>query len=96
MKHYLHHSFRELFLLLAVFLSLPMLAIEIDGINYELNSEKKQATVMVSGKYSGDIVIPESVEYRGTTCRVTSIGDKAFYDCSGLASVTIPNNVTML
>lgn len=73
-----------------------MLAIEIDGINYELNSEKKQATVMVSGKYSGDIVIPESVEYRGTTCRVTSIGDKAFYDCSGLASVTIPNNVTML
>lgn len=96
MKHYLHDSLRALFLFLAVFLSLPMLAIEIDGINYELNSEKKQATVMVSGKYSGDIVIPESVEYRGTTCRVTSIGDKAFYDCSGLASVTIPNNVTML
>lgn len=96
MKHYLHHSLRALFLFLAVLLSLPMLAIEIDGINYELNSEKKQATVMVSGKYSGNIVIPESVEYRGTTCRVTSIGDKAFYDCSGLASVTIPNNVTML
>ena len=96
MKHYLHHSFRALFLFFAMFLSLPMLAIEIDGINYELNSEKKQATVMVSGKYSGDIVIPESVEYSGTTCRVTSIGDKAFYDCSGLASVTIPNNVTML
>lgn len=100
MKYYLHESLRALFLLLAVFLSLPMLAVEVEigGINYDLLAKAKQAIVIAksSGKYSGNIVIPESVEYRGTTCRVTSIGDKAFYDCSGLASVTIPNNVTML
>ncbi len=98
MKHYLHHSLRALLLSLAVLLSLPMLAeqVEIDGINYELITKVKQATVIAKnrGKYSGDIVIPESVEYRGTTCRVTSIGDKAFYDCSGLTSVTIGNRVT--
>jgi hypothetical protein len=27
---------------------------------------------------------------------VTSIGDKAFYDCSGLTSVTIPEGVTSI
>lgn len=74
-----------------------MLAVEVEigGINYDLLAKAKQAIVIAksSGKYSGNIVIPESVEYRGTTCRVTSIGDKAFYDCSGLASVTIPNGV---
>ena len=45
---------------------------------------------------SGDVVIPSSVEYNGTTYRVTSIGDGAFYACSGLTSVTIPNSVTSI
>ena len=30
MKHYLHDSLRALFLFLAVFLSLPMLAVEVE------------------------------------------------------------------
>ena len=45
---------------------------------------------------SGDVVIPSSVEYNGTTYSVTSIGDSAFYYCSGLTSVTIPNGVTSI
>ena len=47
MKHYLPNSLRALFLSLAVLLSLPMLAveIEIDGINYDLNADAKQAIV---------------------------------------------------
>ena len=45
---------------------------------------------------SGDVVIPSSVEYNGTTYRVTSIGDGAFYACSGLTSVSIPNSVTSI
>ena len=100
MRHYLHNSLRALFLSLAVLLSLPMLAVEveIDGINYELVVKAKQATVIAktSGKYSGEVVIPESVEHEGTAYSVTSIGDYAFCNCSGLTSVTIGNGVTSI
>ena len=100
MKKHLHKSLRALFLSLAVLLSLPMLAeqVEINGINYELVAKVKQATVKAksSGYYSGEIVIPESVEHQGTTYSVTSIGDGAFGNCSGLTSVTISNSVTSI
>ena len=47
-------------------------------------------------EYSGNIVIPESVLYGGQTYKVTSIGSCAFYDCTGVTSVTIPNSVTSI
>ena len=100
MKRHLHNSLRALFLSLSVLLSLPMLAVEvtIDGINYDLNVETKQAAVIKksSGKYSGEVVIPESVEHEGAAYSVTSIGIAAFFECSGLTSVTIPNSVTSI
>ena len=46
--------------------------------------------------YVGNIIIPESTTYNGTTYSVTSIGEYAFYNCSGLTSVTIPNFVTSI
>ena len=47
-------------------------------------------------KYTGDVVIPETVTFRGTEHSVTSIGSSAFSYCSGLTSVTIPNSVTSI
>ena len=100
MKRHLHNYMRALLLSLAVLLSLPMMAVkvEIDGINYELVAKVKQATVIAksSGKYSGKVVIPESVEHEGTSYSVTSIGDRAFWYCDWLTSVTIPNSVTSI
>ena len=84
---------------------LPMLAekVEIDGIWYNLESEGKQAEVTYKGssyyeyeEYSGVVAIPASVVYNGTTYSVTSIGNVAFRNCSGLTSVTIPNSVTSI
>ena len=49
-----------------------------------------------SNEYTGDVVIPETVTYSGQTYSVTSIGSSAFKGCSGLTSVTIPNNVTSI
>ena len=100
MNKHLPNYLRALFLSLAVLLSLPMLAVkvEIDGINYELNTDAKQATVIAKSwvKYSGEVVIPESVEHKGAAYSVTSIGERAFIFCSGLTSVTIPNSVTSI
>ena len=82
MKKHLHNSLRALLLSFALLLSLPMLAVEveIDGINYDLVAKAKLATVIAksSGKYSGKVVIPESVEHEGTAYSVTSIGYEAF------------------
>ena len=47
-------------------------------------------------EYTGNVVIPESVDYNGNTYPVTSINSRAFYDCGGLTSVTIPNSVTYI
>ena len=40
--------------------------------------------------------IPSSVTYDFVTYNVTAIGDNAFYGCSGLTSITIPNSVTTI
>ena len=81
---------------------LPLMAsaetLEINGINYNLDPESKTAAVISksSGYYSGDIVIPKTVIFKSIECKVTSIGEYAFYYCSGLTSVTIPNSITSI
>ena len=49
-----------------------------------------------SNEYSGNVVIPEFVTYNGKTYPVTSIRYYAFYECSKLTSITIPNSVTFI
>ena len=48
-----------------------------------------------SSKYEGNIDIPKSITLDGIY-RVTSIAFAAFYDCSGLTSITIPESVTSI
>ena len=78
---------------------------EVDGIYYNILSVQDK-TVKVTYKeysngtyksdYSGDVVIPEQVQYNEELYRVTSIGNCAFYYCSSLASVTISESVTSI
>ena len=64
----------------------------VNGINY--NFDGSTATVLPSNpKYSGNIDIPSTVFYEGTNYTVTSIGAEAFFDCTSLTSVTLPNSI---
>ena len=67
--------------------------VEPNNTNYEsgngvlFNKGKTELICYPAGKTETTYTIPNSV---------TSIGDAAFYDCSGLTSVTIPNSVTSI
>lgn len=53
----------------------------------------KAAVARQAQNLRGDIIIPESVTYKGTTYTVSSILRSAFYDCDTVTSVTIPDSV---
>ena len=75
----------------------------INGIYYDFNLNTTTATVTFQNyfynnenAYSGDVVIPEHVNYNGKSYRVTKIGYDAMANCSGVTSVHIPNSVTVI
>ncbi len=76
---------------------------EYDGIFYNIISTTYQ-TVEVTyeefGKptsyYTGDLVIPATIEYYGKTYTVVGIGEHAFEYCSSLLEITLPETVTTL
>ena len=94
------------FLLIALLCSATMsfaYDVEIDGIYYDFDHENKTAMVTYGGwdeetggslYTQSEIVIPEKVTYNGVEYSVTSIGNSAFFECSSLTSITIPNSVT--
>ena len=76
-----------------------------DGLYYNILSETDRTVEVTYYDYKnnsyyndayGDIEIPSKLIYDRKTYKVTSIGKYAFYKCSGLTSVTIPNSVTSI
>ena len=96
MKQTLH---KILLLLVALTVSICAKAqdyVMVDGIHYYVYENTATVTKNGSDSYTGSIVIPETITYNGETYSVTSIGDYAFYACSGLTALTIPNSVTSI
>ena len=75
---------------------------EVDGIYY-LNSGneatvtyKSYSSGYYTSDYNGEVTIPRTVTYGGSTYPVTAIDYYAFRGCRELTSVTIPNTVTYI
>lgn len=87
---------REFYLLLFMLTALVNVVcakdtIRVDGITYTIQSLYK--LTIEKGEYSGDIVLPTSVQYNHNSYSVYEIGKEAFKDCTELTSITIPYSV---
>ena len=76
---------------------------EYEGYYYNISSSTDLTCVITykefrkeTETYIGDIVIPETVGYNGNVYKVVGIDDYAFYNCSSLTSITIPEGVTSI
>ena len=88
----------------AEFTAIPTQHVLVDGIYYNFDIAKKVATITYNGSdepwsnpsYTGDVVIPASVEYEGYTFNVVAIGESAFNMCWEVTSVIIPEGVVRI
>ena len=89
-----------------LFLALLLFAVSICGyaddkvtignLSYSLGEDGKATVTGLTDKSVTELTIPDKVEHNGTTYPVTIIGNRAFYFCTRLTSVTIPNSVTSI
>lgn len=69
-----------------------------DGWMYTVISATER-TVRIRGymyDLPSNLILPETIGFEGNHFTVTAIGEYAFYMCSGLTSVTVPNSVTTI
>lgn len=90
---------KTLLSLLFLFISNAMFALDagdvfVNDIYYHVDEEGVASVIRhPSGKYSGDLVILESIPYDGKMYVVDRISKSAFYGCDELTSITIPRTI---
>lgn len=71
-------------------------AILFGGVKYSINDSTVSVTGYDASTLPANLIIPNTVTNGSVTYTVTSIGDNAFYACTKLSSVYIPNTVTSI
>ncbi|MBO4810559.1 MAG: leucine-rich repeat domain-containing protein [Prevotella sp.] len=73
---------------------------EVNGIWYHFNTKINRAAVenpstFNSMNYTGDIIIPSTIEYEGVVCSVEAISSQTFRN-STITSISIPNTISSI
>lgn len=74
---------------------------KVNGIYYNMLSDnecevtykEKVTDYEYKSTYSGNIRIPEYINIQGEVLKVTGVGDYAFWYCTNLNSITLPNSI---
>lgn len=98
MKH-----FSLIALVILTILARPLLAQNFSAVNpqgqtiyyYVIPDKVRECAVTEhpQNNYTGDLVIPDSVEYEGVRYAVTELGNGAFFACTQLYSITFPETL---
>ena len=100
-----HHLLSLTILLLLAIPVASFAEVCIDGIYYNLDSSTKEAAVTYDNNpevtvnayrttYKGNIIIPATIKYDGTTYNVTSIETFAFSGNEELLTIKFPTSIT--
>ena len=65
----------------------------IGGLEYEITGSSEVELVSFSVEPTSSLDIPSTVTIDGSTYSVTSIGERAFFNCSGITEVTLGSNI---
>ena len=77
--------------------ALPDGEFQVGDLMYKASENSSGVTVCgLVNEAATEIQIPSQIKYGKYTYEVTSMGEHAFYKCSGLTAITIPNSVTSI
>ena len=101
MKNFTSYLMKRLSVLAVLFTACSFTAAAydfmVDSISYNIIGEHEvEVTSNDSIKVRGELVLPSTVVHDGVTYQVTRIGRNAFYKCSELTFVAVPEGVTTL
>ena len=70
--------------------------LSIDCLGYHLDVMARTASVRGGTDYTGNVIIPASIDVSGLPFDVTSFDWPTFSNCSGLTAVTIPGSISLI
>ncbi|MDE5745149.1 MAG: leucine-rich repeat protein [Paramuribaculum sp.] len=74
--------------------------IEVNNMIFSVGTYNGERTAICAGlkdeQEITDLIIPDEIVYEGNKYPVVEIREEAFYNCSGLTSITIPESVTSI